>query len=99
MLLKELEKAVMLSCYSLIDVDFPERGFLLFWQLPLDDKLKYFEIEPEIAELKTETDASVRRQQLSQLLSFLGSNPIQKVDDAFTAKYGQSIEAYLKLEA
>ena len=28
------------------------KTFLLFWQLPATDKLKYFEIEPEILKLK-----------------------------------------------
>src|SRR5690606_36570573 len=32
--LQELEKAVMTHCYHAIGVNFPERGFLLFWQLP-----------------------------------------------------------------
>ena len=43
-ILRALEKAVMSHCYGSIGVDFPERGFLLFWQLPLDDKMRYFEI-------------------------------------------------------
>ena len=47
-----LEKSFMQYCYKLLDVDFPDRGFLLFWQLPLDDKLKYFEIEADITQLK-----------------------------------------------
>jgi phosphoglucomutase/phosphomannomutase len=42
---KKLERAFMLYCYRLLGVDFPERGFLLFWQLPLNDKLRYFESE------------------------------------------------------
>ena len=50
---EDLEKNVMQYCYQLLDVDFPERGFLLFWQLPLDDKLKYFEIEDDITRLKS----------------------------------------------
>ena len=40
--MRELEKAVMLACYRSIGVDFPERGFLLFWQLPLDDQAQIF---------------------------------------------------------
>ena len=31
----KMEKAFMQYCYRLLDVDFPDRGFLLFWQLPL----------------------------------------------------------------
>ncbi|MGD8266965.1 MAG: phospho-sugar mutase, partial [Desulfobacterales bacterium] len=49
----KLEKQFMQFCYGILGVDFPERGFLLFWQLPLDTKMKYFEIEEEIAALKT----------------------------------------------
>lgn len=96
-LLLELEKAVMTHCYRIIDVDFPERGFLLFWQLPLDDKMKYFEIEPEIESLSQVDDMNERKLKLDGLLSFLGSNPVQKVDMAFRAKHNTSLLEYLKL--
>lgn len=96
-IMQELEKAVMKTGYSLIEVDFPDRGFLLFWQLPLDDKLKYFKIEPEIEALHTESDASSRAEQLYSLLGFLGSDPLEKVNKAFQAKHSQTIEEYLSL--
>jgi len=93
----ELEKLFMQYCYKLLDVDFPDRGFLLFWQLPLDDKLKYFEIEDEIANLKDVSDAQARKLELAKLLLFLGANPIKKVDNAFREKYGAGILEYLNL--
>ena len=93
-----LERAFMAYCYDILGVDFPERGFLLFWQLPLDDKLKYFQIEEEIAALKDVAEASARRKQLDKALAFLGANPVQKVDRAFAARYGSPMMAYLGLE-
>ncbi|MCU0591309.1 MAG: hypothetical protein MUC57_07540 [Desulfobacterales bacterium] len=87
----------MRYCYGLIGVDFPERGFLLFWQLPLKDKLKYFEIEAEIAGLKGIPERGRRAEALASLLSFLGANPVQKVDKAFEARYGAGISTYLEL--
>ncbi|MFA5024394.1 MAG: phospho-sugar mutase [Patescibacteria group bacterium] len=95
---KDLEKAVMLACYKIIDVDFPERGFLLFWQLPLDDKLKYFTIEPEIEKLKIISDQKKRQAELFKLISFLGSNPLEKIDTAFKAKHTTSILEYLNIK-
>ncbi|BBO71011.1 phosphomannomutase [Desulfosarcina alkanivorans] len=95
---KRIERAFMADCYAILNVDFPERGFLLFWQLPLDDKLKYFEIEEQIAGLKHVADAGERKQQLDGLLAFLGANPVQKVDRAFDARYGTGMLAYLGLE-
>lgn len=95
-ILKELEKEVLQACYRLINVDFPDRGFLLFWQLPLNSKLKYFEIEPAIAQLK-DVAADQRQEQLATLLKFLGADPIEKVDNAFRAEYGQGIREYLEL--
>jgi phosphoglucomutase/phosphomannomutase len=91
----KLEKAFMQYCYHLIDVDFPERGFLLFWQMPLNDKLQYFEIEESIAKLKDVADEKEREVQLDKLLSFLGANPIEKVNQAFKAKYNAGILKYL----
>lgn len=95
--LNKLEKDFMQTCYQILGVEFPDRGFLLFWQLPLSDKLKYFEIEPQIEALKSLPDQASRQAKLKSLLSFLGSDPIQKVDTAFIAKYHQSITAYLNL--
>ncbi len=94
-ILKELEKMFMMHCYKTIGVDFPERGFLLFWQLPLSTKLRYFEIEPQIEELKSVSDVGQRRTKLNDIFDFLGSDPIQKVDEAFKAKYNEGIEKYL----
>ena len=92
-----LERAFMQYCYRLLDVDFPERGFLLFWQLPLNDKLMYFEIEEDIARLKEIPDHTARKRQLDSLLEFLGANPIEKVDAAFKEKFEAGIIEYLDL--
>jgi phosphoglucomutase len=94
---EDLEKTFMQYCYRLLEVDFPDRGFLLFWQLPLDDKLKYFEIEDEIIRLRNIADKNERKQKLFKHLQFLGANPIEKVDKAFRAKYQEGILEYLSL--
>ena len=96
---ERLERAFMAYCYDILGVDFPERGFLLFWQLPLDDKMKYFEIESQIAGLKAIADVGKRKQKLDNLLNFLGANPLQKVDQAFSARYGSGIMDYLGLRS
>lgn len=92
-----LERAFMLYCYKILGVDFPERGFLLFWQLPLNDKLRYFEIEEEIVHLKNIQDQETRKKELYNLLEFLGADPIEKVNDAFREKYKKSIHEYLDI--
>ncbi|UCH20656.1 MAG: phospho-sugar mutase [Deltaproteobacteria bacterium] len=74
---EKLEKSFMQYCYKLLNIDFPDRGFLLFWQLPLDAKLKYFEIEDEITGLKRVADKKNRKDKLNSLLKFLGANPIE----------------------
>ena len=94
---QKMEKAFMQYCYGLLDVDFPDRGFLLFWQLPLVDKLKYFEIEDDIASLREIADSGHRKAKLGKLLNFLGANPIEKIDKAFSAKYKMGILEYLDL--
>jgi phosphoglucomutase len=95
---QRLERDFMAYCYKILGVDFPERGFLLFWQLPLDDKMRYFAIEEQLTGLKDVPEAGERREKLGELLSFLGANPVQKVDKAFAARYGKGILAYLELE-
>jgi phosphoglucomutase/phosphomannomutase len=94
---KRLERAFMLYCYRLLGVDFPDRGFLLFWQLPLNDKLRYFEIEEKIVNLKSIQDQETRKKELYDLLEFLGADPIEKVNDAFKEKYKKSINEYLDI--
>ncbi|MGA6925718.1 MAG: phospho-sugar mutase, partial [Desulfosarcina sp.] len=61
---ERLERDFMAYCYQILGVDFPERGFLLFWQLPLDDKMRYFEIEEQVAGLKDIADAAERQKKL-----------------------------------
>lgn len=92
-LLKRLEKTFMKVCYVCVGVDFPDRGFLLFWQLPLNDKMKYFEIEEQLAAIK-DLPQEQRQAAFTQLVAFLGSNPVQKFDDAFKAQYGASFSDY-----
>ena len=94
---EDLEKAFMAYCYGVLGVEFPERGFLLFCQLELEDKLRYFQIEDQIAALRDLGDAQTRQQGLDALLSFLGADPIDKVDQAFAGKYGTEIRDYLGL--
>ena len=93
----ELEKAFMQYCYKLLNVEFPDRGFLLFWQLPLDAKLKYFEIEEDIVGLKKISDPKSRSKQLDRLLLFLGANPVEKIEKAFKEKYKTGVLEYLDL--
>lgn len=97
-IIRDLEKAVVLTCCKIIGVNFPERGFLLFWQLPLEDKIKYFDVEPMIERLKNVQDKNARKNDFMELVSFLGSNPVEKMGDAFRAKYGISVLEYLHLE-
>lgn len=97
-LLRELEKAFMKHCYEILGVNFPERGFLLFWQLPLKDKLHYFEIEEGLAELKNINNKKERRKRLFEKLSFLGTDPVEKIDQAFKAKYNKPLLNYLELD-
>jgi phosphoglucomutase/phosphomannomutase len=94
---EKMEKSFMQYCYQQLNIDFPNRGFLLFWQLPLKDKLKYFEIEDEITLLKSIADREKRKDELYKLLRFLGANPIEKVDKAFEEKYKKGIIDYLDL--
>ena len=95
----KLEKTFMQYCYRLLAVDFPDRGFLLFWQLPLEDKLKYFEIEDDIVKLKNTSDTQARKNELDKLLLFLGANPVEKIDKAFKEKYKAGILEYLELDS
>lgn len=94
---EKIEKVVVQYAYKVIGIDFPDRGFLLFWQLPAQAKMKYFEIEEDIASLKNIQDKEERMDKLNDLLKFLGSDPIEKINKAFEAKYDQEVLEYLEL--
>ena len=93
----EIEREFMKACYKIIGIDFPDRGFLLFWQLPVQTKMKYFEIEPEILKIKEIENREEREEKLMELFKFLGSNPIEKVDEAFSAEHQVGIREYLSI--
>ncbi|MFO8085275.1 MAG: phospho-sugar mutase [Desulfobacterales bacterium] len=95
---RKLEKSFMDYCYHILGIDFPERGYLLFWQLPLELKLKYFETEPQIFKLREITDKRDRLNALSDCLCFMGSNSVEKADPAFKAKYQIGIMEFLGLD-
>ena len=54
-------------------------------------------IEDKIVNLKNISDVLTRKNELDELLSFLGANPVEKVDNAFKEKYGAGILEYLEL--
>ena len=97
-LVKSVEKSFMDHCFKLINIDFPERGYLLFWQLPIYDKMRYFEIEGDIEQLVNITDKKEKEDKLNEILEFLGTDPEEKVNKAFSAKYNASIREYIKLD-
>lgn len=95
--IQEIEIEFMSYCYQLLGVSFPKRGFKLFSQIPLPDKLKYFEIESDLIKLKEIEDKKEKERKLQEILNFLGSNPIAKINEAFKAKYKVDVEEYIKL--
>jgi len=97
-LMTELEKESMKAWYKIIGIDFPDRGFSLFWQLPIDVKMKYFQMEPLIEQLRNEPDKATRKQKLFEMISIFEPDPIGKTDKAFKEKNGVSMLEYLDLE-
>ena len=93
-----LERAFMKTCYKILGVDFPDRGFLLFWQLPLKDKMHYFEIEDELAAIKDISSLPERQAEFAKLTAFLGSNPHEKIDAAFSERFKAPTAKYLSIE-
>ena len=93
----KLEQDVMRHCYGIIGVDFPARGFLLFWQLPLEAKLRYFGIEDSLAALQGLPDKADRQKRMDDMLKFLGSGAVAKVNEAFKARFGKNLTDYLGL--
>ncbi len=95
---KKLEIELLTFAYATIWIDFPERGFLLFWQMPAQQKMKYFDLEEDIAALKDIENKEERETSLAWLLKVFWSNPVEKTTHAFEARYWVSMLEYLELE-
>jgi hypothetical protein len=48
--------------------------------------------------LKDEPDKEARKQKMDEMLKFLGSDPIGKIDKAFKSLYNSSVLEYLDLQ-
>ncbi len=95
---KELEREAVKTWCRIVGVELPDRAFLLFWQVPLEDKMEYFKIEPRIEALRDEPDTAMRQKKLAEILVFLGPGASGKINKAFAAKYGATVEEYLSLQ-
>jgi transcription antitermination factor NusA-like protein len=59
--------------------------------------MKYFEVESKIVELKNIANQEERRTKFFELISFLGADPVGKMDEAFKAQYQVSVLKYLDI--
>lgn len=101
-LVKKLEKDMILNrCYPIIGIELDERSLVLNPLLPVDIKIKYFEIEKEIIELKSQVESGTMKKceakkYLCEMLSIFGADPVEKITKAFEMKTGVSLNEFLK---
>ncbi len=81
---KELRKAFLKHVYQILQIDMPERGYLLSDLLPVSVKVRYFEIEKELLALKKAGQAT--KEKIDDLLKPFGKDPIEKIDSCFQAQ-------------
>lgn len=93
---EELEKEMTKICLDIIGIKMPERYLWVYFQVPVESKMRYFEIEDQLADL-TSLPVSERRDAVLKLLKFLWSDPLLKVNKAFQMRFGKTVEAYLEI--
>jgi len=99
---EELERSFMKTVFQILDIEMPEHAYKLSSLLPLEAKIKYVEIEPEIITLKERRDSGEISHdeflsQLDALFAIFGKDPIEKISPAFEAKFGTKLRDYLGL--
>lgn len=87
--------------YDCVGINMPERGFRLSTLLPVEIKLKYFEVEKELLKLENQLQANKIKEaevkkQVDELLSIFGQDPVEKISDAFREKTGMSLQIYFQ---
>ncbi|MFH1849817.1 MAG: phospho-sugar mutase [archaeon] len=99
-LVMQLEQQFVDYCYQIIGVSMSSRSFRLNWLLPVETKMRYFEVEKRIIRLKSlvtsgkmsKADAGT---EIEQLLRVFGPDPIDKITKAFEEKTGSSLKRFL----
>ncbi len=92
---KQLRISFLSYVYDILDMDMPERGFLLSDLLPVPLKLQYFDIEKKLVEKKDK----ITEEEILELLKPLGKDPIEKIDDCFKAEHKVSFRKYFGMES
>jgi phosphoglucomutase len=97
---KEVRKAFLQEMYSILSIEMPERGYELSDLLFVETKVAYFEQEKKILELKRLFDEQKitkeeYKNQLKDLLSIFGQDPIEKIDLCFKQGHGKPFREFL----
>jgi phosphoglucomutase/phosphomannomutase len=85
--------------YDCVGINMPERGFRLSPLLPVEVKLKYFDVEEELLKLENQlraneiTGGGVKKR-VDELLTIFGQDPIEKISGAFREKTGMSLRNF-----
>jgi len=100
-IVEKLAGDMMRRCYSIIDVEMPERGLALSMLLPLEAKQKYFEVEEEIIKLKAAVENSTikkdeAKKKIEDMLLIFGADPIEKITGAFEIRTGMALSEFLR---
>lgn len=97
-----IERGIMKLVFEILDIDMPEHGYRLSSLLPLEAKVEYIKIEPQLVELKKDLDdqkidRAKYEEKIDALLDVFGKDPIEKISPAFEAKYGKPLRDFLDM--
>ena len=89
------------SAYAAVGIEMPPRGLKLSNLLPVETKLKYFDVERELLSLegqaknKTLTPEAVNKR-VDELLAVFGKDPVEKISAAFQEQAGVPLKSFLQ---
>lgn len=97
----KIKNAFLKEAYTILNIEMPERGYLLSDLLSVETKRAYFDVEKKMVEWKRQyQEKKVSKQeyeeQIKSMLTLFGKDPVEKINRCFEAEYNKSCNDYFE---
>ncbi len=98
----KIKNAFLKEAYKLLNIEMPERGYLLSDLLSVETKTEYFAVEKNVLETKMkyekkEITLQEYEERISRALKIFGKDPVEKINACFEAEYKMPFKDYFQL--
>ncbi|MBI5001844.1 phospho-sugar mutase [Candidatus Woesearchaeota archaeon] len=98
----KIKNAFLKEAYNILNIEMPERGYLLSDLLSVETKTKYFAVEKNLLETKMKYDKKEitlqeYEERISSTLKIFGKDPVEKINACFEVEHKTSFKEYFQL--